>query len=235
MQLFYLEEASLNSLVFLDKDESKHCVKSLRKKMNDTILITNGKGKVFEAKLVNEDVNKCMVEISKEVNSPFLKKYNLHIAISPLKNPDRFEWFVEKAVEIGVDSIIPIICEHTEKSGIKMDRLKRIAVSAMKQSLKVNLPEISNPIKISEFLNGDFNSSQNFIAWCETSKEKLLFEVLAKTQDVVLLIGPEGDFTKTEVDLAIQKGFLPVSLGNSRFRTETAGVLACHTVFSANQ
>ncbi len=235
MQFFYSENAALNTIVYLDKDESKHCVKSLRKKKGDILQITNGKGQLFEAILMNDDITKCMLQISKEVDVPFCKKYKLTVAISPLKNPDRFEWFIEKATEIGVDKIYPIICEHTEKTSIKLERLNRIALSAMKQSLKVNLPEISHPIKISDFLKGDFSSSHNFIAWCETSKESLLSDIVVKSQDVVLLIGPEGDFNKSEVDLAIQKGFLPVSLGNSRFRTETAGVLACYTVFLANQ
>lgn len=235
MQLFFSENASLKTTIFLDKDESKHCVKALRKKIGNTINITNGKGQLFEAVLLNEDMNKCMLEIVRELEISFVKKYKLTVAISPLKNPDRFEWFIEKATEIGIDKIIPIICEHTEKSSIKIERLNKIALSAMKQSLKCTLPEISNPVKISEFLNSNFSTNHKFIAWCETTKEKLLIDSLVKTNEVVLLIGPEGDFTASEVDLAIEKGFLPISLGNSRFRTETAGVLACHTVFLVNQ
>ncbi len=235
MQFFFSENATLNAIVYLDKDESKHCVKSLRKKTEDTIHITNGEGQLFEAVLMNEDMNRCMLEVNKEVDFPFFKKYKLIVAISPLKNPDRFEWFIEKATEIGVDEVFPIICEHTEKSGIKIDRLNRIAVSAMKQSLKTVLPKIHSPLKLNDFLNIDFNFEHKFIAWCETDKQVLLKNSILKNKDIVLLIGPEGDFSESEVKDSIQKGFVPISLGNSRFRTETAGVLACHTVFEANQ
>ena len=231
MYFFFANNAILNQSICLDKDESRHCIRSLRKKRGDIVLVTDGKGKLFEAELVDDNMNQAILLPTIEIAAPFGRDYYLRIAISPLKNPDRFEWFVEKAVEIGVDEIIPIICNRTEKSSFKIERLNKIAMSAMKQSMKTILPKISIPQKISSFIESSSENETKLIAWCETSKETFIHEKISELSNITIMIGPEGDFTHEEVNFAISKSFIPVSLGASRFRTETAAILACHHVF----
>lgn len=235
MYFFYAEDVSYQESVCLNKDESKHCTRSLRKKNGDKVFVTNGKGNLFEAEVVDDNMNQTILLPIQEISSPFARNYHLRMAVSPLKNPDRFEWFVEKAVEIGVDEIIPIICHRTEKSVLKMDRLNRIAMAAMKQSMKTILPRIYEPQKISDFLKTTSMDETKLMAWCETSKEVHIGKKISNSKKLTILIGPEGDFTKEEVDLAISKSFIPISLGASRFRSETAAVLACHHVFLADR
>lgn len=234
MQYFYSPDANIGNTFELDREESRHLIRSLRKKLNDKVHITNGKGEVFEATIVDDNMNACILNITKLAEVKFQTNYELHIAISPLKNKDRFEWFVEKASEIGISSITPIKCVRSEKTNIKIERLERIALSAMKQSLKTKLPKINKLTDFEEFISAQTDDFNKFIAWCETDKEEL-FSNMEIGKKTLILIGPEGDFTNEEVELALKKGFKPISLGQSRFRTETAAVLACHTVFLANQ
>ncbi|NIJ46019.1 16S rRNA (uracil1498-N3)-methyltransferase [Wenyingzhuangia heitensis] len=207
-----------------DKDESRHLIKVLRKKEGDTVYITNGKGSFFTTEINLANEKKCTVAIKsveyKEKNRPF----HLHIAIAPTKLNDRYEWFLEKAVEIGIDEITPIICKNSERKVIKLDRMNKIIQSAVKQSLQFYVPVLNEAISFDDFLKTQ-NSTQKFIAHCEDENNKQYLQDIAKpTNDILVLVGPEGDFTPNEINKAIQSDFIPVTLGDNRLRTETAGI-----------
>jgi 16S rRNA (uracil1498-N3)-methyltransferase len=163
-----------------------------------------------------------------------LTNFEVHIAIAPTKNIERMEWFLEKATEIGVTRVTPLLCRYSERKEIKHDRLEKVMVSAMKQSLKAYLPKLDELTKFNELINQPF-SGQKFIAHCDDQHRDLLRNLVEPNRDYLILIGPEGDFSSEEIEMAMQAGFLPVSLGNSRLRTETAGVVACHTFNLLNQ
>ena len=205
----------------------------MRKNTGDILYITNGKGWLFEAKVSIADIKHCTVNI---VSKTFQeqKNYTLHIAVAPTKMNDRYEWFLEKATEIGVDSITPIICAHSERKVIKKVRFEKIVQSAMKQSLHYYLPKINDPIDFTEFVKQDFNG-QLFIAHCEELGKKSLKQELQPKQEVTILIGPEGDFSVKEIKTALEHKFIPVTLGNTRLRTETAAVVACHSAAYTNE
>lgn len=221
--------------IVLDKEESRHIVKVLRMGIDNSFKITDGNGMLLTVKIVDADPKRCRVEIvDREKATPL--PYQLHLAVAPTKMNERYEWFLEKTTEIGITEITPIICEHSERKSIKAERYEKIIQSAMKQSLKFYLPALNPSISLKEFLNASHSeNSQKFIAHCEDSEKVSLKQSLAPKKDVVILIGPEGDFTKDEISLAIQKGYKPVSLGNSRLRTETAAVVACHSVAFVNE
>ncbi|MDO1500728.1 16S rRNA (uracil(1498)-N(3))-methyltransferase [Winogradskyella maritima] len=234
MQLFYspIISESDNVIVF-DKEESRHITKVLRKRVGDTLSITNGKGWLFSAVLNVVEQKRCEAKISsKEFSKP--KSYKLHLAVAPTKMSDRYEWFLEKATEIGIDSITPIICKHSERKMIKPERFEKIIQSAMKQSLHLYLPELKPAQPFHEFLNQDFEG-QRIIAHCEDSDRTSLKSIIKKGSEITILIGPEGDFSSEEIELAISKGFKPVTLGNTRLRTETAAIVACHSVAFINE
>lgn len=234
MQLFYNKNISSNDATFLfDKEESKHIIKVLRKKDGDVLYVTNGFGYLFTTEIILASDTKCTVKII-EFSKQDEPKFNLHIAIAPTKMNERLEWFFEKATEIGIQEITPIICENSERKVIKIDRFQKIIESAMKQSLHYYLPKLNEPIAFKEFIKKEF-TSQKFIAHCEETDKKTLKSELILNQDVVILIGPEGDFSVKEIETSLQNKFIPVSLGNSRLRTETAGVVACHSVVFANE
>lgn len=234
MQLFYnpnLNE-SQTSFVF-DKEESKHIIKVLRKKEGDILHVTNGLGFLFKTEITIASDNKCTVQIVlfEKQEAP---KFKLHLAVAPTKMNDRFEWFLEKATEIGIQEITPIICEHSERKVIKTDRFHKILESAMKQSLHYYLPKFNEPIAFKEFIKAE-KSGQLFIAHCEETNKKSLKNELKSNEDVTILIGPEGDFSVKEIQLAIDNNFIPVSLGTTRLRTETAAIVACHSVVYQNE
>jgi len=234
MQLFYnpdIHEAT-SSFTF-DKEESKHIVKVLRKSVGDVLHITNGLGWMFDAEIINADIKKCQANISNAKQHP-KREYKLHLAVAPTKMNDRFEWFLEKATEIGIDTITPILCDHSERKVIKLDRFEKILQSAMKQSLQCYLPTINELTPFNNFVNQDFKG-QKYIAHCEDSDRKSLKNQLKPDQDIVILIGPEGDFSVKEIETALQHNFIPVTLGNTRLRTETAAIAACHSVAFVNE
>lgn len=234
MQLFYNSEIKTTDTLFqFDKEESKHIIKVLRKRGGDTIFITNGKGNLFHAEITLESEKKCEVKINK-IDTFESKNYHLHIAIAPTKMNDRIEWFLEKATEIGIDEISPITCDHSERKAFKIDRAEKIIQAAMKQSNQFYLPQINEPISFSDFLNKETNCTK-FIAHCEEDKKDLLKNSIQAKQNILILIGPEGDFSPKEIALALKNNFIPVSLGNTRLRTETAGIVACHTVALINE
>jgi len=229
--LFY-QPGIQEGLYFLDSDESRHCYKVLRKKVGDTIHITDGKGNLFEAILTETKPDKCSFKIQ-STQPQEKKKYRIHIAIAPTKNPDRIEWFVEKAVEIGVDEISFILCDKSERAAMKTERIEKLAVSAMKQSLKTYLPRI-NPMGLFKDVIMNTHAVEKYIAFVDHTNPNLLMQVANSNTTYAILIGPEGDFSKNEIELAIAHQYKKVSLGPSRLRTETAGIAACHILNLVN-
>lgn len=235
MQLFYNKEITSTDTQFtFDKTESRHIVKVLRKKDGDILHITNGKNELFTVKVVLANDKRCLVEIVKSEKKTKPWNYHLHIAIAPTKNNDRLEWFLEKASEIGIDEITPIICSNSERTVLKTERLEKIIQSAMKQSLKFQLPKLNEPIKFNEFITQEYNLGK-FIAHCEEQDKKPFAKTIQPKADILIMIGPEGDFSPDEIEKALSNNFIPVTLGESRLRTETAGVIATQTVALINE
>ncbi|NDW17311.1 16S rRNA (uracil(1498)-N(3))-methyltransferase [Dysgonomonas sp. 216] len=218
----------------LPHEEALHCVKVLRKKEGDEILITDGKGRFFEASIIQAHPKHCVVNIDKTINEISAWPFNLHIAFAPTKNLDRIEWFAEKATEIGINRFTPLLCRHSERKEIKLPRIEKILVSAMKQSQKASLPVLDEMIPFSKFVKQPFDGKK-YIAHCQDGNKNLLKDIYAKGQDALILIGPEGDFSPQEVEEALLNGFEAVSLGTSRLRTETAALVGCHTIHVLNQ
>ncbi|MEO2060076.1 MAG: 16S rRNA (uracil(1498)-N(3))-methyltransferase [Mesonia sp.] len=234
MQLFYNPAiSSEDKEVIFPKDESKHIVKVLRKQEGDNLNITNGKGFLFSAEIIEANHNKCKAKIT-AVEQERDKKYHIHLAVAPTKMNDRFETFLEKATEIGLDKITPIICDHSERKVVKINRFERVLQSAMKQSLHYSIPAISEAISFQEFIQQEQNE-QKFIAHCEENEKKSLQKELEPGKNYTILIGPEGDFSSEEIKSAIKAGFVPVTLGNTRLRTETAAIVAAHTAALINE
>lgn len=232
MSLFYVP--NLASGHVLPEEESQHAVKVLRLKTGNAITLVDGIGGYYEAFILNPHPKYCDFEITKAIAEFGKRNYKLHIAIAPTKNIERLEWFIEKVTEIGIDEITPVICRFSERKIVKEERLEKIIVSAAKQSIKAYFPKL-NPLCTFDELMKNHQASQKFIAHCYDEDKKLLQNEILKSSEVLILIGPEGDFSKEEVQKAISLDFIPVSLGNSRLRTETAGVVACHTVAVMNQ
>jgi 16S rRNA (uracil1498-N3)-methyltransferase len=235
MQLFYNPDITekLETVAF-NKEESRHIVRVLRKTSGDELSITDGKGKLFLAKIVQATDKKCIAQISAWEHKPKTWDYHLHIAIAPTKMNDRFEWFLEKATEIGVDEITPVFCDHSERRQIKAERMEKVMLSAMKQSLKFNLPVLNKPVKFKELVNTN-NWDLGLIAHCEDGAKNHLKSFFPFHKKIMILIGPEGDFSVGEIDQALQMGIKPVTLGESRLRSETAGVVACNAVALLNE
>jgi len=234
MQLFYNPDIQQGDSSFIfDKEESRHIVKVLRKKEGDIIHISNGKGLLFTSEIIFASEKKCEVNIiGEQYFEP--SPYYLHLAVAPTKMNDRYEWFLEKATEIGISEITPLICEHSERTIFKADRFEKILQSAMKQSLQYYLPKLNEPVHFKNFI-ADKKDGQLFIAHCEETDKKLLKTELQPKQKVTILIGPEGDFSTKEIELALSNDYMPVSLGNTRLRTETAAVVAAHSVAFVNE
>lgn len=220
---FFEPTVSFASTLFqLSEETSKHCIQVLRMKSGEPLELTNGKGALFTASIAQEDKKHCTVIIEKETIVPVPKK-QITIAISLLKNTSRFEWFLEKATEIGVTEIIPLICDRTEHTRFRTERMQQIVVAAMLQSQQSWLPILHEPEKISHIIQTS-RHSQKLIAHCEENQKTSISEI-KKDNHAILLIGPEGDFTPQEITKALENGFDPVSLGNTRLRTETAGIV----------
>lgn len=235
MQLFYNSEINSATTQFVfDKIESRHIVKVLRKSEGDILYITNGNGQLFTAEIILANDKKCNVTIIETIEKLKPWNYYLHIAIAPTKNNDRLEWFLEKATEIGIDEITPIICKHSERKVIKEERLEKVLISAMKQSLKFQLPKLNPATSFVDFIGQELDGDL-FIAHCEETDKKSFKKELRSKQRITILIGPEGDFSTKEIELAMLKKYIPVSLGESRLRTETAGVIAVQSVSFFNE
>jgi 16S rRNA (uracil1498-N3)-methyltransferase len=234
MQLFYNPNITdLDKSFVFDKEESKHIIKVLRKKEGDILHVTNGLGFLFNTEIALASDSKCTVNIlSFEKQEP--SKYHLHLAVAPTKMNERYEWFLEKATEIGIQEITPIICDHSERKIIKTERFQKIIESAMKQSLHYYLPKLNEPIILKDFLKKEISGGK-FIAHREETNKNTLKSQIIQNQDTTLLIGPEGDFSNKEIELALNNNYIPISLGNTRLRTETAAIVACHSVVFANE
>jgi 16S rRNA (uracil1498-N3)-methyltransferase len=234
MQLFYNPNINETTEYFsFDKEESKHIIKVLRKKDTDILFVTNGLGFLFKTEITLASDSKCTVQIisfEKKEES----KFKLHLAVAPTKMNDRFEWFLEKATEIGIHEITPIICDRSERKVINAERFDKIILSAMKQSNELFLPKLNNAVTFKEFIKQQ-NKGLQLIAHCEETDKKTLKSVLKPNENVTLLIGPEGDFSEKEIALALENNYIPVSLGNTRLRTETAAVVACHSIVFFNE
>ena len=235
MYLFYCPDIEARQT--LSEEESAHCVRVLRYSVGDEILITDGKGTTYTARITNPHPKHCDFEIlSREKQEPH-HAFHLHIAVAPTKNIERLEWAIEKCVEIGVDEITPLLCRFSERKQLRTDRLEKIILSAAKQSLTPYLPVLHELTPYEEFVESQKSKveSQKFIAHCYKDEKRLLKDEIEQGRDVLVLIGPEGDFSEKEVADALAAGFIPVSLGNSRLRTETAAVVACHTAVLLNE
>jgi len=233
MKLFYTPNITNSKSYVLEENESKHAIKVLRLQLKDSITLVDGKGFFYDAEITSDHPKKCEVTILnkwQETNT----KPNLHLAIAPTKNNDRLEWLVEKATEIGIAEITPIICDHSERKVLKTDRIEKRAVAAMKQSLKATLPTINQAIKINDLLNKVFLGDK-FIAYCYDENQNHFKELYNTGKNCLVLIGPEGDFSKNEIDLALKQNFKPISLGQSRLRTETAGLYICNAFNLLNE
>lgn len=234
MQLFYnpnINEATVNFT--FDKEESKHIIKVLRKQGGDILFVTNGLGFLFKTEIVVGSDNKCTVKIISFEKSE-TSNYHLHLAVAPTKMIDRYEWFLEKATEIGVSEITPIICDNSERKFVKTDRFEKILQSAMKQSLHNYLPKLNEPIPFKDFIKQNIEGLL-LIAHCEETDKKSLKSVVKPNENITLLIGPEGDFSNKEIALALGNNYKPVTLGATRLRTETAAIVACHSIVFINE
>lgn len=233
LPFFYINKLdSTKKLIVLDEDTSKHVVQVLRMKRSEQLNLTDGKGSLLTCAIIDDHKKHCVVEI-KETRHKKQGSKKVAVAISLLKNANRFEWFLEKATEIGVSAIIPLICERTEKEKFRFDRMLGICISAMLQSQQTWLPVLHEPVQFSEIENWKCTDGQNFIAHCiKDGKSPLTNQLNNQFTDQLICIGPEGDFTEKEIELALENNFIPVSIGENRLRTETAGVvsaaLLCH-------
>lgn len=230
MQLFYNPNISTETKSFsFDKEESRHIIRVLRKTIGDELFLTNGKDQFFTATILQANDKKCVADIITCEDRLKTWDYELHIAIAPTKMNDRFEWFLEKATEIGIDEITPIICDHSERKQVKTERMKKVVISAMKQSLKFRLPKVNEAIKFKDFIKTKY-WDLGLIAHCQEDDKIRIQELIQEKRKIMILIGPEGDFSDKEIELAKSLGLIPVSLGESRLRTETAGVVACNNI-----
>lgn len=225
---YFYEEDIQQPLHSLSEETSKHCIQVLRMKEDAPLQLTDGKGRLFTATIREANKKSCLVQIE----DPVYKKRDIEpvensvsIAISLLKNPSRLEWFMEKATEIGVAAIIPLICEHTEKQNFRFHRMQNILISAMLQSQQTWLPVLHQPKKFTDFVPEEFDGTK-LIAHCVEEQKQTLKEAGNLHQNKLILIGPEGDFSDKEIAMALDKKFVPVTLGNTRLRTETAGIVA---------
>lgn len=231
MYLFYTPDIQTSNC--LSEEESQHCVRVLRYTVGDEILLTDGKGNTYNARITNPHPRHCEFEVISTEKQQKSHNFYLHVAIAPTKNIERLEWMVEKCTEIGIDEITPLLCHYSERKQIREDRLEKIILSAAKQSLTPYLPKL-NPLTDFNTLVTYAKEETRFIAHCYKNERHELKDSIQKGKSALILIGPEGDFSEEEVAQALALGFIPVSLGNSRLRTETAGVVACHTAVIMN-
>ncbi len=247
MHLF-LTDTTQGPYATLPPDESKHCIRVLRMQLGDELYVTSGDGTMCRARIVDPDPAACQVSIIERLPDYGARPFKLHMAVAPTKNNARMEWFVEKAVEIGIDRITPVICDHSERGALKTDRLERIALSAMKQSLQARRPLIDPPVNLPVFLqnlnsqfsilNSQFSTLnshihtfthshiQKYVCYCVGDDRRTLHQLYTPGTDALVLIGPEGDFSPDELSRCLTLGFQPVTLGNNRLRTETAALYA---------
>ena len=229
--LFYSPD--IDNISQLPEYESQHCVKVLRMRSGDKLTVTDGKGFFYDCELIDANSKGCTISVLNRYEVPTGRNFKLHIAFSPTKQMDRNEWFIEKATEIGIDKFTPIYSNFSERKDIKTERLKKIAISAIKQSQQASLPEIDIQVSFNDFISMQFNSKK-YIAHCYDKPKTPLTQLYNKGDDALILIGPEGDFSEEEVESAIKNGFEPISLGERGLRTEAACLVAMHTIHVVN-
>jgi len=233
MHIFYTPDIKSDRYT-LNEEESKHCIRVLRLTIGDKITLIDGIGGFYIAEITNDHQKRCEIKITQTEKEYGKRNYHLTMAVAPTKNNDRFEWFLEKSTEIGVDGFIPFISEQSERKIIKPDRLNKRINSAVKQSIQAYRPQLEKMLKFKDLINVEFDG-RKLIAHCFENDKPYLKNVIEKGELVLILIGPEGDFTMEEIEMAKSKGFEEISLGDSRLRTETAGIVAVHTVALVNQ
>ncbi|KAA6330299.1 Ribosomal RNA small subunit methyltransferase E [termite gut metagenome] len=231
-RLFYTPD--IQTTLELPEEEAGHCIRVLRLSQGDEITLTDGKGFFYPAEIAIIAGKRCTVTLRETVGAEPLWQGHLHIAFAPAKNMDRNEWLAEKATEIGIDELTFLNCRFSERRVIKAERINKIMISAVKQSLKARVPQLNGMTDFEAFVSQDFKG-QKFIAHCKESERFILKDVIRKGENALVLIGPEGDFSEDEIKKAVEKGFIPVSLGKSRLRTETAALVACHILNLTNQ
>lgn len=232
MQIFYTPDIAVRQE--LPEEEAGHCLRVLRLTEGDEVMLADGQGFFYRAVIRRAHHKHCEVEVIERWEQPKPWQFRLHIAVAPTKNMDRMEWFVEKATEIGIDAVTFLTCRFSERREVKTARLEKIMVSAMKQSQKATLPALSGMTDFKTFVTQPFDG-RKFIAHCEEADKKLLTQLYSPRENALVMIGPEGDFSPEEIALALREGFEPISLGASRLRTETAALVACHTIHVVNQ
>ena len=233
MPVFFTQQIS-GEQAFLEEEESRHVVRVLRLKKNDSLEFVDGLGMRYKSIITDPDPLHTKLQILESHKDQLSREFNLHIGIAPTKSNDRFEWFLEKATEIGVEEITPILCDHSERNRLRYDRLEKILISAMKQSGRACLPRLNQMIPVMEFIDKT-DSDLKYIAHCRTTHGNLPKKPLERNLGWCILIGPEGDFSKEEVQLSKEKDFREISLGEAIYRTETAGIIACQLVNFLNQ
>ncbi|HEV7230702.1 MAG TPA: 16S rRNA (uracil(1498)-N(3))-methyltransferase [Bacteroidia bacterium] len=236
MHLFYTPDIN-NEIYTLSEEESKHAVRVLRLGKGDAIRLIDGKGNLFEAEVADDHAKRCTIRVNDVLKEYGKRNFRIHIAMAPTKNMERTEWFLEKAVEFGLDEFTPLQCDHSERVTVKTERLHKIAVAAMKQSIKAYEPVLHETCPFSIFIKASESwKGSRFIAHCERDEKTplLLKKSYTPNTDALILIGPEGDFSSEEIALALANGFQEISLGQSRLRTETAALAACHTIHLIN-
>ncbi|MBQ9185074.1 MAG: 16S rRNA (uracil(1498)-N(3))-methyltransferase [Bacteroidales bacterium] len=237
MEIFYSADIYGNSSLRLGPEESQHCAKVLRKRVGDAIDVIDGEGALYHCTVVNDSPKGVEANINEVVNNWHSHPYNLTLAVCPTKNNDRYEWFAEKATEFGTDCFVPVIGEHSERKVFKTERLRKIVLSATKQSLKARLAEVREPLSVKEFIRETaVADAVKLIAYCfeeEGAPRRSIKAELAKraSDKIIVLIGPEGDFSREEAAMAMEAGYVPVHIGDSRLRTETAGIAAASAVY----
>lgn len=236
MQLFLIQ-ALEDDHFYLTEEEALHCFKVLRKKKGDIIHATDGKGQLLKGVIEDLSRKRCQAKIIAIEKEAKPLNYQLHMAVGLLKNAARYEWFLEKATELGITEITPLISQRTEKKKIKKERWEKILATAMKQSLRLYLPKLNDPISLDDFIKAlpERSNQIRLIGHCTELPKEYLAEKQLKNQNIVILIGPEGDFTAGEIGMAFENKFEGIHLGNTRLRTETAAIIACHTVFLQHQ
>ncbi len=231
MLLFYTPDIVTENYT-LPEDESKHCIRVLRLAEGDTIYLTDGRGTLYTAQIAVPNAKRCEVTIIVEQKNYGARDYYLHLAVAPTKNIDRYETMLEKVTETGVDEITPLICAHSERRTVNAERLEKVLVAAMKQSLKAQLPQLNEEISFAKFIQQPFDG-EKYIACCRPDIPRELFwNALPVNRRALVLIGPEGDFSDDEIKQAIQAGFRSATFGDSRFRTETAGMIAAFSMYT---
>lgn len=235
MHLFYTPNLDAEHEIYLlSEEESKHCIKVLRLKVADEVILIDGRGGWFTGKIKDPHPKRTAIIIIAAIYDFQKRNHYLHIAIAPTKNIDRLEWFLEKATEMGIDEITPIICAHSERRDLKTERLEKRITAAMKQSLKAYHPVLNEPISFTDFVS-EKRDGQKFIAHCLDEEKNYLADLMDEASKYTILIGPEGDFSPMEIEAAIQSEYLPISLGEARLRTETAALATCFEVNYLNR